>query len=112
MLFFSLRLACQGAREEWDSVATVETVLRNSLEPRHLVMPHITVHQALAFFQAHDLSVQLVSLMLQKFELGKQLIIICYGYLLFQTGLKGKSIRHFITTTNFLLLSFIYFLPT
>jgi hypothetical protein len=64
-------------------VATVETVFRNSLEPRHLIIPHITVHQALAFFQAHDLSVQLVSLMLQDLELGKQLIM---GVFCFRQG--------------------------
>jgi hypothetical protein len=67
-------------------------------------MPHITVHQALAFFQAHDLSIQLVSLMLfnlsvelvslmvQEFESwwgqGKQLIVVCNECLLFQTGVK------------------------
>ncbi|XP_021921163.1 ELMO domain-containing protein 3-like isoform X2 [Zootermopsis nevadensis] len=59
VFILQLRLACEGAMEEWDSVATVETAFRNSLEPRHSVMPHITVHQALVFFQAHVLSVQL-----------------------------------------------------
>jgi hypothetical protein len=53
-------------------VVTVETVFRNGFEPQQLVMPHITVHQALAFFQAHDLSIQLVSLML--FNLSVELV--------------------------------------
>lgn len=57
---FSLRLACEAAREEWDNVATVETVFRNSLE----FLPHITVHQALTYFQVHDLSVDSVSLII------------------------------------------------
>lgn len=53
------RLAYEAAKEEWDNVATVETVFRNNLEFRHSVMPHITVHQALTYFQVHDLSVEL-----------------------------------------------------
>lgn len=65
LLLFLLRLAYEAAKEEWDNVATVETVFRNNLESRHSVMPHITVHQALMYFQVHDLSVELVSLMLQ-----------------------------------------------
>lgn len=55
------RLACEAAREEWDNVATVKTVFRNSLEFQHSVTPHITVHQALAYFQVHDLSVNSVN---------------------------------------------------
>jgi hypothetical protein len=61
---FWLRLACEAAREEWDNVATVETVFRNSFEFQHSLLPHITVHQALAYFQVHDLSVDSVSLVL------------------------------------------------
>jgi len=57
---FWLRLAYEAAREEWDNVATAETVFRSSLE----FLPHITVHQAVAYFQVHDLSVDLVSLVL------------------------------------------------
>lgn len=53
------RLAYEAAKEEWDNVTTVETVFRNNLEFRHSVMPHITVHQALTYFQVHDLSVEL-----------------------------------------------------
>ncbi|GFG28662.1 hypothetical protein Cfor_06583 [Coptotermes formosanus] len=56
------RLACEAAREEWDNVATVETVFRNGLEFQHSVTSHITVHQALAYFQVHDLLVDSVSL--------------------------------------------------
>jgi hypothetical protein len=63
------RLAYEAAKEEWDSVATVETVFSNGLESRNSVMPHITAHQALTYFQVHDLSVELVSVMLQEFEL-------------------------------------------
>jgi len=57
---FWLRLAYEAAREEWDNVATTETVFRNSLE----FLPHITVHQAVAYFQVHDVSVDSVSLVL------------------------------------------------
>jgi len=57
---FWRRLDCEAAREEWDNVATVETVFRNSLE----FLPHITVHQALTYFQVHDVSVDSVSLVL------------------------------------------------
>jgi len=64
---FWLRLACEAAREEWDNVATVETRFRNSLE----FLPHITVHQALAYFQVHDLAVDSVSLALKEYELGE-----------------------------------------
>jgi hypothetical protein len=70
LLLLLFRLAYEAAKEEWDSVATVETVFSKSQESRHSVMPHITVHQALTYFQEHDLSVELVSLMLQEFQLG------------------------------------------
>nr|CAD7602920.1 unnamed protein product [Timema genevievae] len=44
-----------SARQEWDSVATVEPTFKESVDPRRST-PHISVHQTLMYFQGLDLS--------------------------------------------------------
>nr|CAD7394087.1 unnamed protein product [Timema cristinae] len=44
-----------SARQEWDSVATVEPTFKESVDPRRST-PHISVHQTLLYFQGLDLS--------------------------------------------------------
>nr|CAD7446191.1 unnamed protein product [Timema bartmani] len=52
-----IRLA--SARQEWDSVATVEPTFKESVDPRRST-PHISVHQTLMYFQGLDLSQEMV----------------------------------------------------